>query len=241
MERSFGLLFYLKKRGASNDIEVPIFMRLTVDADITEVSIKRKCSADAWDTVRGRKKGRTDEVRYFNTYIDTIEQKVYEAKRKLIERNEEVQVDKVKELFLGRDIFQKKYMLLETFAAHNHQLKELVGKQYAVNTLIRFATAYKLVEKFLMWKYKTSDVNIKELNYEFVSDLEFWFKSVRSCNHNTAMKYIGNLRKVVNKCIKNGWLPRYPFFGYKMSREEVERTALPQASLDVIAEKNFTA
>lgn len=46
------------------------------------------------------------------------------------------------------------------------------------------------------------DVDIKDLDYEFVSQFAFWLKSVRKCGHNATMKYLGNFKKIVLECIK---------------------------------------
>ncbi|MEO7802530.1 MAG: phage integrase SAM-like domain-containing protein, partial [Ginsengibacter sp.] len=45
-------------------------------------------------------------------------------------------------------------------------------------------------------------------------------KSVQNCNHNTTIKYISNLRKIINVCFKNGWLVKYSFIGFKMTKNK---------------------
>jgi hypothetical protein len=78
------------------------------------------------------------------------------------------------------------------------------------------------------WKYKVSDIDVNKLDYEFITEYEFWLKSVRKCNHNSAIKYLTNFRKVINRCLRNGWLPKDPFANFKMTLREVERTALTE-------------
>ncbi len=59
---------------------------------------------------------------------------------------------------------------------------------------------------FPQWKYKIEDIDIKKLNYEFISNYAFWLKSKRNCNHNSTIKYLANFKKVVLLCIKmNGF------------------------------------
>jgi hypothetical protein len=53
------------------------------------------------------------------------------------------------------------------------------------------------------------------------------------------MKYLSNFRKIVNRCIQNGWLLRNPFTGFKMTKREVERQALTQEQLDAISNKTW--
>ena len=54
-------------------------------------------------------------------------------------------------------------------------------------------------------------------------DLSFWLKSERRCDHNTTVKYLSNFKKIVHIAIKNGWLARDPFVGFKMTKREVDR------------------
>jgi hypothetical protein len=62
---------------------------------------------------------------------------------------------------------------------------------------------------------------------------------VRKCDHNTSMKYLSNFKKIVNICIKNGWLDRNPFAGFKMTKREVERPFLVEEELNRIIAKTF--
>jgi hypothetical protein len=59
-------------------------------------------------------------------------------------------------------------------------------------------------------EYKVSDMEIKKMGFEFVSQYKIWLKTVRNCDHNTTIKYLANFRKIVNRCIINGWLARDP-------------------------------
>lgn len=41
MEKSFGCFFYLKKKGKSLSVELPVYLRITVDSESAQVSTKR--------------------------------------------------------------------------------------------------------------------------------------------------------------------------------------------------------
>jgi len=118
-------------------------------------------------------------------------------------------------------------------------LRQLVDKDFAPGTLERYETALSHTVLFLQWKFKTSDIDILDLSFEFVTAFEFWLKSERNCSHNTSVKYISNLKKIINICLKNGWLQRDPFTGYKMNKREVVREILSQEEIDRIANKVF--
>jgi len=173
----------------------------------------------------------------FNSYLDTLQQKVFEAKRKLIELDKDISPSNIKDVMLGKSINREKRMLMEIFKYHNDQMKILVGKEYAPGTLQRYETSYRHTKSFIESRYKISDMDITRLDFEFLTEYEFWLKSVRKCDHNSAIKYLSNFRKIVNRCLRNGWLEKDPFFGFKMAKREVERTALTENELQTIMDK----
>lgn len=217
-----------------------MYLRITVDGAACEISCKRKADPVKWNAVAGRLSGKTAEAKSLNSYLDTLQQKVFEAKRKLLERDEDLSAEAIKSLLLGRDTHRQRFMLLEIFRYHNEQMKALVGREFAPGTMERYETSLKHTQSFLKWKYGVEDLEISRLNYEFLSEYEFWLKSVRRCNHNTTMKYLSNFRKIVNQCLRKGWLPRDPFPGFKMSLREVNRMALTEKELQLLADKRFS-
>lgn len=91
----------------------------------------------------------------------------------------------------------------------------------------------------MKWKYGIEDIDVKQIKYEFITDYEFWLKSVRDCDHNTSMKYLSNFKKIVYICIKNGWISSDPFVGFKLAKREIEKPFLVEEELHRIANKEF--
>jgi integrase len=239
MEKSFGCVFYLKKKGNDSSKEIDIYLRITVDTVSAELSTKRKCFKANWNVKVGRAEGKTDYARSINSYLDTLQQKVFEAKRRLIELDIEVTPSGIKDVMLGKSVKKKHYMLMELFREHNEQMRALIGVDYAASTLERYETSYKHTLQFIESKYKISDIDIDKLDYDFISNYEFWLKTARKCDHNSTMKYLANFKKIVIRCIKSGKLLRDPFLGFSLARKEVERYALTEHQLKRIAAENF--
>jgi site-specific recombinase XerD len=129
--------------------------------------------------------------------------------------------------------------LVEIFKEHNYQVEKLLHTDFSPGTLERYKTALKHVQSFMKWKFNVDDIDINKLSYQFVTDYEFWLKAELKCSHNTAVKYIGNLKKIINICIKNGWLDRDPFFGWKMNKREVVREYLSEDEIEKVYHHEF--
>ncbi len=237
MSLKISILFYVKRTKATKTNLLPIYLRVTIDGGRFEISTQRYIEANKWSADSGRVKGNSEEARSINYYLDTLKNKVYSDYQQLIQEGKQVNVHSFKEKWLG--ISERPKMLLEIFQDHNNRLKQLVGQSYAPATQKRYKTSFDHTKAFIEWKYQSSDIDIKKMNYQFISDFDFWFRSVRKCNHNSTIKYISNLRKIINICVKNGWLLKDPFFGFKMNKKEVVRDFLSEPELQTIVSHEF--
>ncbi|MDB5276626.1 MAG: integrase family protein [Ferruginibacter sp.] len=136
-------------------------------------------------------------------------------------------------------IKEKVFTLLEVFKKHNDQMFELIGIDCSKATHGKYKTTYDHTKAFLEWKYQLKDIEVQKLTYNFLTEFEFYLKSKQKCNHNTTIKYLSNLKKIVGVCIKNGWLAKDPFFGFKMSKKEVIRQFLTQEEIQTVITKDF--
>jgi integrase len=235
--KTLSLRLYLKKPKNHEAGPLPIYLRITIDKEVAELCLSRRCEIRLWDKKAEKVTGKNEEARELNHHISTFRMKVFEARLQLIEQNKAVTPTAIKNLLIGKE--EKTRSVLEVFRQHNEQMAALVRKEFSAGTLERYQTSLKHTASFIQWKYGVKDMPIQKLDFEFVSDYEFWLKGERNCGHNTAIKYIANFRKIVNRCIRNGWLPKDPFAGFKMTKREVDRVALTETELQKIMDKEF--
>ena len=103
----------------------------------------------------------------------------------------------------------------------------------------KYKTALASLEAFLQWKFCKADISIKELNYQFIADYEFYLKSIRGVKHNTAMGIIKKLKKIVRGCVANEWIDKDPFMNYKVKTTETNRAYLLEAELNTMTQKHI--
>lgn len=239
LERSLGILFFLKKPKSVKSKECYVYLRITVDGKAKELSTKRKWTPERWSTEAGRAMGGKQDAKSLNLYLDTLYEKVLTIKRGFIEDGKEISAESLKNALQGND--ENHQTVLAVFRKHNDQMKALVGIDYAPGTLTRYETSLSHTKSFIHWKYKKDDFSIQKLDHEFISDYAFWLKTVRDCGHNTTVKYLANFKKIVLICVKNGWISRDPFINFKMSKKEVIRTFLSKNEIETIFKKNFVS
>jgi integrase len=238
LAKTFSISFRLKKQINYESGPQSIYLRITVSKKRVEISTQRECDPSKWNPSVGRARGTKEDSKTLNAFLDSMQQKVYEAHRSLMDNSETITAEKIKNKLLG--IAERPKMILEIFQQHNEQIEKLVGHEYAPLTLKRYKTALRHVREFIKWKYRVSDLEVGNLEFDFISSYEFYLKSVRKCGHNSTMKYLSNFKKVVLECVKRGWLQRDPFFGFKMATREISREFLSQEELDRIISKEFS-
>jgi site-specific recombinase XerD len=212
-------------------------MRITVNRQPRDIATKRVWHPSKWNIRAGRATGSKEDSKELNSYLDSLSAKVFQAKKALLETDKEVTADAIKNLLLGKD--EDKRTILTIFKEHNDQIAALVGADFAAGTLERYETSLKHTQEYIKWKYNEDDFDIKKLDFEFISQFEFWFKAKKKISHNTTMKYLANFKKVVLLCVKRGWLLRDPFYAFRFSKREVDRQALTESELKKVWDKDM--
>lgn len=238
LDKSFGLHFYLKKPKDYVKGVIPIYFRITVDGIPKELSTKRSCESNRWNPAAERALGTKEDARALNAYLDTLQAKAYEAKRRLIESNQMITAAALKDQLLGTD--QRNKSLIKIFENYNDKVKKLIGIDYSPATWTKYDRTKRFTHLFIQWKYKEQDLPIQCLDMEFVNDLELWLKTERKCGQNATMKYISILKMIVLFCVDNNWLEKDPFARFKMSKEEVIPEFLTKEEIQSISVKKIT-
>jgi site-specific recombinase XerD len=237
MNTSVSILFYIKRAKVNNLGVCPIYTRVTVNAKRFEFSTNKSINPDKWSSEGSKVKGTNEEARTINSHLDYLKNQILQAEKKLIKKDISVSSENLKNELFG--LTETKRMLVPIFQDHNNKIKELVGKEYAPGTLERYTTSLKHTIEFMQWKYNISDIDITKIDHAFITDYEFWLRSVRNCANNTAVKYLKNFNKIIKLCLANDWLDKNPFANYKSKVKEVERVYLTEDEIQSIIEKDF--
>jgi hypothetical protein len=96
--KTFTLLFFLRKKKES--VNHRIYLRITVDSERTEISIKRSIDPALWDEARRCAKNSSPASKEINSRLDQIKTQIYQYERDLIDRNKPVTAQSLKDAYL---------------------------------------------------------------------------------------------------------------------------------------------
>ena len=237
MNATISILFYLKRAKANAQGLAPIFQRITINGRRLDNSTGKFVDPSKWHPEMSKMRGNSEEARLINAHLDNLRTKILIAEKELNKKDIPVNLETLKNMLLGTK--ERQRLLVPIFEEHNNKIKELLGIEYAPGTYERYQTSLKHTKDFLNWKYSISDIDITKIDHAFITDYEFYLRSVRKCANNTAVKYIKNFNKIIKLCLANDWLDKNPFANYKSKVKEVERVYLSEGEIQNIINKDF--
>ena len=235
---TFRILFYLKRTKTLNNGKFTIFMRITVDGERAEISTHQSVKSHLWNQGKATTKGVSDSSKQINDYVEHLKLKVYQYKKELESNDQEVTARTLGDLLQEKN--QRRKGLVELFLEHNKKCRELVGKDIAPATLTRYETTLMHIKSFIHAKYQQQEMQLQSINHEFIKNFEHYLKKIRNCSHNTTVKYIRNLRKIIHIALSNDCIKLDPFRNIRYSHKEVNRAYLTNSELKLLINKDFS-
>lgn len=237
VRQTFSIYFFIKKSRLLKNGEAPIYVRITVNGSSVEFGIKRSIEIEHWKVKKGYSDAKTDKGREINNHIEHIRYKIYEIQRKLKDENKPVTSNAIKDIFFGKNKVSK--TLLEAFRYHNDRFHQLVGKEISAGTYQIFQTTYKHVSEFVKFNYNTNDISLNGIDYRFIKDFEFYLKVEKQIGHNTTVKYIKNLGKILRISVSNDWMKENPLEKMSYTQKPVDKAYLTGDELRILLDKDF--
>lgn len=237
MSNSFAVLFYLKDKRLDKNGKAGLYLRLTVNGQRSVISLHRKIDPEKWDSRMNRLKGKGVEAEELNRFMATVRHKVNKIHHELVEEGEFFTVHDVKDKFLGND--KRVKMLLELFDQHNQQMKKLIDIEFALGTYKRYNTTRNHIAEFIKSEFGKSDIPVRDVDLKFIKGFEYFLKTAKECNHNSALKYINNFKKIIRIAVAHEWISKDPFYNYKVQFKTVEREFLSKEELQILVSKEI--
>ncbi len=237
MQYDLSILFFLKKGQIDKKGMIPIYLRITVNGERAEISANRKIELLKWDSAAQRAKGRSESARILNEHLDGLENKIKRDYNLMIEHDKVLTAKLLRDKLIGKH--QNKYFLLQVFKENNQLIKQEEGSKYAKHTIDQYNTTYNRLEQFLLEKYKCTDIELNRLDILFIRKFDIFLKTKYKIDHNTIIKYLKQLKKVVHFAMSLGYIERDPFFQYQTAFKEVNRGYLTTDELQRIETHKF--
>src|SRR5690554_2537968 len=101
-KNTFGIQFVLRLPKNKKDEMATVYARITVNGRRTEISLKSKVSINNWDEVKGRAKGKRQEIVMLNSHMEQVRSLIFDCYHQLVQQNKTVTIEAVKSVYLDR-------------------------------------------------------------------------------------------------------------------------------------------
>lgn len=235
---TFKICFYIQRSRVAKDGQVPILLRVTINGQRSVTSVNLKVNPKNWNAVAGKSIANTRKDDEVNARLDTIRLRVMQIYREMEFDRETITAQSIVDKYLGRDS-KPEIMLLDVFREHNDRCHKLAGNGMASATVVRYETSYKHTAAFIESVYRVKDIPIADVDHKFITDYEFWLRTERKCNHNSATKYLKNFKKIIRIALANDYISKDPFVNIKFKLDIVEREFLEDHEIKAIIDKDI--
>lgn len=230
--------FYVKEEKKDNNGEAPIYLRITVNGERAEISTNRRINPVNWDKAAEKVTGKSEGARTINAVLATLMGKVEKYFSNLEVKDELFSVHQIISELNGKS--QNQMTLIKSYDFHILKIKELVGIDYAPNTVKRYSSSLNSLKAFMLKKYFKTDVRLNELDNFFIESYYAYLKADKGLQQNSAAKDIKNLQRVINKAVTYKWISRNPFNEFSCNYIDPPRQYLSEEEIDTIHDKKFT-
>ena len=236
---TFGVHFILRMNKEKNGI-APIYVRITVNGGRIEMSLKKKIKVSDWHPSRGMAKNINASLKILNGFLEQVRGVLAGHYQEMVMAKKLITPQVIKNMYLG--IREQENTLQSLMEYHNVHMKEVL----AYGTMKNYYTTVKYLKEFLLKQFKKSDVYLSELDYQFITQFEYFLRTYEPVDHhkgmsnNGVMKHLERFRKMVRLGVKLGWLDKDPFELFKLKMHKVERGFLTSEELSKIEKKDFS-
>lgn len=210
---NFALLFWLKTKGA-NSKGVPVYCRVTINGQRTEIATGKYVNPENWQ--HGRLIAKTKEEKEINQYLANFQSIVTRHYDKMVENGLQITSELLKNRILGKT--EKKMTFLEAFDWMMKEFGEKVDKgNRAQGSLDKMKYTRDKLVTFMKDQLKVSDILLENIKPSFVHDFEHYLTTKHSLQNNSAMKYIKISKQVLKFAVSKSKLSANPFDSFTCS------------------------
>ncbi|MDR0348495.1 MAG: site-specific integrase [Tannerella sp.] len=125
------------------------------------------------------------------------------------------------------------------YKEHNKKCRALISIDFTESTVEKFDTSLSHLQEFIKYRSGTDNILLHDVNSQLIHDFDFYLKTVRKCQHNSSLKHLKNLKKIICIALANDWIKKDPFYGIQFKHEETNIEFLTQEELERLIHEEF--
>lgn len=226
---------YVKDARKDKNGESPIYLRITINGERAEISTGKFVNPDLWDKASERVAGRSEIARTINATLTTLLGKVEKYYSALNVKDDRISVSQIISELKGKGMNQ--VTIIQAYESHIANIEKLSGVDYAVATIKKYGYSLDNLKRFILKRYNKSDIRLRDLDHGFVEDYNTFLRTTENMMHNSAVKNIKHLIRVIHISIANKWISNNPFESFSCNYVNPNRSYLTNEEIRALYNK----
>jgi site-specific recombinase XerD len=233
------ILFLIQKSKVNKQGKCPVRCRITHKQERYEFATGLFIYPNHWYSKLQQAKPPNEDNIFVNTELSLIKRKINQAFLYLQMNNDVFSVDDIYLQMKGKPT-KRELGLIEVYDLYTIRINKLVGIELKLVTYKKYIESRNHLQDFVKWKFKTKDYKLKDLNFNFITDYEYYLKTEKNLQQSTLNKAIQRFRKVIQYAISQDYLDKDPFSIYKPLKVKKEVIYLSVLELSNLEKHTFS-
>lgn len=233
------VLFLIEKVKANKQGKCPIKCRVTYNGQRKPFATGLFINPNHWYSKQQIAKPPNEENKYINNQLSLIKNKINQAFLMLQMKGVEFSLDDIYNQYKGKPTTQNKGLLFY-YNEYLLRYKKLIGIEIKEITWNKFSYILNDLKDFIKHKYKANEVLLKDLDYSFIIEFEYYLKTEKNQKQVTINKALQRFKKVVKTAQISKLIDNNPFIEHKPKRVITNVVYLTPQELGLVEDYNFS-
>jgi integrase len=231
MANTIKVLFWLHRSKKNKEGLVPLMLRLSFQNKKVDKATGYYIDPDQWSVDKQKAKGNKGFSALINEWIDSTTAKISNIYRTEAQKDNLYLPSILEALFAKH---KNEPTLLKVMQEHNEQLLLRVGKDCSYSTYEKYGFTYNKVKAFIGTSLKKKDILLRDITTKFIMDFDHYLRVHDNNQHNTAVKYCLNLKRILNVAVMQDLLPKNPLNAHKTVYKDTPQIYLSEKEVNAI-------
>ena len=221
------ILFLISATRINKKGLVPLICRITYLGKRKPFSTGLFINPKNWSSAKQQALPLNTENTQINTQLSLIKQEINQAFLFLQVGEKSFDVEDIFRQYKG-ELSSKQIGIVEFYSNYMERLKKMIGRDFKQSTWGKFYEILPAVKEYVSFKYKKKDINLIDLDFNFIEDFDYFLKTEKNNSQVTINKKIQRLKKVIKIARKQKLIDFNPFDEHKPKQAKTKIVFLTQ-------------
>lgn len=237
-KRTFSVVFFCKKTKITRKGKAPIYVRITIRGQSTEIYTQCQIEPEKWNQKAERSLCRDKISAQINDILASYRANILAAYDQLIKEGKEPNCFVIKQRLVNP--YKNTKLFLAELGKYCEKRQVEVGVRITQLTANKYHRLLRYLREYTQVQYKKEDILLEQVSYEYIDGFNTFLQTAHNCKNNGAVNLLCCLKNFILYAIRNEWIEKNPFKHYKLKEEHNKaKDHLTKTELEILIHKSM--